>query len=332
LNDVLSEAAALTRTQARVIWNELVDLLKQWRWVHRSAATWLAGQIVATILQSTWTWKAHTYLCARRNTGKSTFLELLAQLLGPMGYLFSGDTTEAAIRQSLGTRSQYLLLDEFERNHEREKILRLLRPANQGGMVAKGSPSGHAQTFPVTQLAWLASIDRPGESAADSSRYLTFELDSITAVQKSMALPSRWQLARLRRNVYRLAFKYFRQCWQSADTLKALPDTGLDGRMLDALAVPCGIWATVTGVNPVELLQESAPLWRPMLDEQILEDEFALLRAILQVKFKTLKIMPFTISKRTGSNAPSPNSAWTLRRFPPRPCDGTVSPAPNGPR
>ncbi len=288
LNDVLSEAATLTDKQARAIWKELVDLIKQWRWVQPSAATWLAGQILATILQSTWTWKAHTYLCAKRNTGKSTFLEMLAELLGPMVYLFSGDTTEAAIRQSLGTRGQYLLLDEFERNNEREKILRFLRPANHGGMVAKGSPSGHAQTFPVTQLAWLASIDRPGDSAADSSRYLTFELHSITAAQKAVDLPSRLQLARMRRNVYRLAFKYFRQFWQSADTLKALPDTGLDGRMLDAIAVPCGIWATVGGVNPVELLHETAPLWGPMLDDQIIEDEFALLRAILQVKFKTV--------------------------------------------
>lgn len=288
LNDVLSEAAALTGKQARVIWNDLVDLIKQWRWVQPSAATWLAGQILATILQSTWTWKAHTYLCAKRNTGKSTFLEMLAELLRPMVYLFSGDTTEAAIRQSLGTRGHYLLLDEFERNDERDKILRLLRPANHGGMVAKGSPSGHAQTFPVTQLAWLASIDRPGDSAADSSRYLTFELDSITAAQKAVTLPSRFQLARMRRNLYRLAFKYFRQFWQAADMLKALPDTGLDGRMLDAIAVPCGIWATVGGVNPVELLHETAFLWRPMLDDQIIDDEFALLRAILQVKFKTV--------------------------------------------
>lgn len=205
-----------------------------------------------------------------------------------MVFLFSGDTTEAAIRQNLGTRGHYLLLDEFERNGEREKILRLLRPANRGGMVAKGSPSGHAQTFLVTQLAWLASIDRPGESAADSSRYLTFELHAITAAQKAVALPSRVHLARMRRNLYRLAFKYFRQFWQGADTLKALPDTGLDGRMLDAIAVPCAIWATVFGQNPVELLHETEDLWRPMLEDQIIDDELALLRAILQVKFKAV--------------------------------------------
>ena len=303
LNNVLSEAAALTDKQARLIWKELVDLIKRWQWVQPGASSWLAGQIVATILQSTWTWKAHTYLCARRNTGKSTFFEMLAELLRPMVFLFSGDTTEAAIRQSLGTRGHYLLLDEFERNHEREKILRFLRPANHGGMVAKGSPSGHAQTFPVTQLAWLASIDRPGDSAADSSRYLTFELHSVTAAQKAVALPSRFQLARMRRNVYRLAFKYFRQFWQGADALKALPDTGLDGRMLDAIAVPAGIWATVGGVNPVELLHETAPLWRPMLDDQIIEDEFALLRDILQVKLKTNETQTNRPEWRTIGNA-----------------------------
>lgn len=212
---------------------------------------------------------------------------MLAELLRPMVFLLSGETTEAAIRQSLGTRGHYLLLDEFERNNEREKILRFLRQANHGGMVAKGSPSGRAQTFHVTQLAWLASIDRPGDSAADTSRYLTFELHSIIPAQKAMGLPSQFQLARLRRNLYRLAFKYFRRFWEAADTLRALPDTGLDGRMLDAIAVPCAIWATVGGVNPAELLQETVHLWRPMLDDQIVEDEFALLRAILQVKFKT---------------------------------------------
>ena len=303
LHHVLSEATTLTHPQARVIWKELVDLINRWRWVQPDASSWLAGQILATILQSTWTWKAHTYLCARRNTGKSTFLEMLAELLRPMVFLFSGDTTEAAIRQSLGTRGHYLLLDEFERSHERDRILRLLRPANHGGTVAKGSPSGHAHTFHVSQLAWLASVDRPGDSAADSSRYLTFELDPVTAAQKAVTLPSRFQLARLRRNLYRLAFKYFRQFWEAADVLKALPDTGLDGRMLDAIAVPAGIWAAVGGVNPVELLHETAHLWRPLLDDQIIEDEFALLRDILQVKLKTNEIQTNRPEWRTIGDA-----------------------------
>ncbi|MEP6935924.1 MAG: hypothetical protein ABI988_18620, partial [Nitrospirota bacterium] len=87
-----------------------------------------------------WKWKAHSYVSAKRNTGKSTLLETLAALLGPMACLFGGETTEAAIRQSVRLRGHYLLLDEFERNMERDKILRLLRQANHGGTVAKGSP------------------------------------------------------------------------------------------------------------------------------------------------------------------------------------------------
>ena len=66
LNHVLSEATTLTHPQARIIWKELVDLINQWGWVQPGASSWLAGQILATILQSTWTWKAPTYLCARR--------------------------------------------------------------------------------------------------------------------------------------------------------------------------------------------------------------------------------------------------------------------------
>jgi hypothetical protein len=287
LDDLLREAAALTHSQAKATWKALVALVRRWRWVQPGAAVLVAGQILATILQSTWRWKAHSYVSAKRNTGKSTFLETLAALLGPMVCLFGGETTEAAIRQSVGLRGHYLLLDEFEKFTEREKILRLLRQANHGGTVAKGSPNGQAHTFHVSQLAWLASIDRPGDSAADTSRYLTFELHSIIPTQKAVGLPSPFHLARLRRNLYRLAFKYFRQFWEAAETLTTLPDTGLDGRMLDAVAVPCGIWATMMGVPPAALLPEAVKVWKPMLDDQIVEDETALLRAILQVKFKT---------------------------------------------
>ena len=101
-----------------------------------------------------------------------------------------------------------------------------------------------------------------------------------------MGLPSPFHLARLRRDLYRLAFKYFRQFWEAAETLTTLPDTGLDGRMLDAIAVPCGIWATVMGLPPADLLPEAVKVWKPMLDDQIIEDEYGLLRTILQVKFK----------------------------------------------
>lgn len=286
LNDLLREAAALTPPRAQAIWKALVALVKRWRWVQPGAAVLVAGQILATILQSTWRWKGHSYVSAKRNTGKSTFLETLAALLGPMVRLFGGETTEAAIRQCVGQRGHYLLLDEFERNTEREKILRLLRQANHGGTVAKGSPNGHVHTFHVSQLAWLASIDRPGDSAADSSRYLTFELHSVIPAQKAVGLPSPFLLGRLRRDLYRLAFKYFREFWEAAETLITLPHTGLDGRILDAIAVPCGIWATVKGVPPADLLEEAMKVWKPMLDDQIIEDEYGLVRAILQVKFK----------------------------------------------
>ena len=267
-----------------------------------------------------------------------------------MVYLYSGTPPKPPIQQSLGTHGHYLLLDDLSEMTEREKVCALAPPGEPGG-ASQRMPERHAQTFPVTQIAWLASVDRPGDECRRSSRYLRFELHPITATQKAVDLPSRFQLARMRRNLYRLAFKYFRQFWQAADTLKALPDTGLDGRMLDAIAVPCGIWATVGGVNPVELLHETAPLWRPIVDDQIIDDEFALLRAILQVKFKTVsweietkrpewrtigdalaQDYAFKISKRMGSNAPSTKSARTLRLFPLRPSDGTVSLEPNGHR
>ncbi len=287
LDEVLSELPDLTPGEVKKIWTWLVATVQRWRWVQPFSAEILAGQIIATILQATWSWKAHTYLCAKRNTGKTTFLNTLATLLGPLAQQFGPGTTEPAIRQDVGTRGHYVLLDEFERFEKREKILALLRVGNQGGTVVKGTPSGQALSFRIDALAWVASIEHAADSAANRSRFLTFELQQVTTEQKALGLPSTAKLADWRRALYLVALRRFRKFWQAADQLKVLPDTGLDGRIQDALAVPCAIWATLTDNDPADVLQKVAKAWKPTLDQQIVEDEFALLRDILQHKFKT---------------------------------------------
>ena len=287
LDEVLSELPDLTPGHLKKIWTGLVARVQHWRWVQPFSAEILAGQIIATILQATWSWKAHTYLCAKRNTGKTTFLNTLATLLGPLAQQFGPGTTEPAIRQNLGTRGHFVLIDEFERFKEREHILALLRAGNQGGTVVKGTPSGHALSFRIDALAWVASIEHAADTAADRSRFLTFELQQVTAEQKALGLPTTAKLAAWGRVLYLAAFRRFRKFWQAADQLKVLPDTGLDGRIQDALAVPCAIWATLTETDPAAVLQKVAKAWKPTLDQQIVEDEVALLRDILQYKFRT---------------------------------------------
>ena len=153
--------------------------------------------------------------------------------------------------------------------------------------MVKGTPSGHALSFRIDALAWVASIEHAADSAADRSRFLTFELQQVTTEQKALGLPSTPKLEAWRGALYLVALRRFRKFWQAADQLKVLPDTGLDGRIQDALAVPCAIWATLTEKDPTDVLQKVAEAWKPALDQQIVEDEFALLRDILQCKFKT---------------------------------------------
>ena len=113
LNTVLKGTSQLSGKNAEEVWRLLVLVLKSWGWVQPWAAEVVAGQIIATILQATWTWKAHTYLSAKRNTGKTSFLQTLAALVGPMAYLCGPGTTEAAIRQAVGPRGHFVFLDEF---------------------------------------------------------------------------------------------------------------------------------------------------------------------------------------------------------------------------
>ena len=287
LDLAVQEAVDMNVTATKDIWTYLVMVLKRWRWAQPFAAEILAGQVIATILQVTWPWKAHTYLCARRNTGKSTLLNMLAVLLGPLAHQFGPGTSEAAIRQRAGTRGHFVLLDEFDQYDEREKILGLLRAANQGGSVVKGTSSGQPMVYVIDCLAWVASIEHAATSAADQSRFLTFDLTPVTRQQKAWGLPAISNLERLRRALYAAALRHFRAFFEVADQLRSTPETGLDGRMQDALAVPCAIWATMSRQDPGEVMRKVAEAWQPALDAQVVDDEVALLRDILQYKFRT---------------------------------------------
>jgi hypothetical protein len=299
LNKVLTDTSQFSGKNAEEVWILLVLTVKRWGWVQPWAAEVVAGQIIATLLQATWTWKAHTYLSAKRNTGKTSFLQTLAALVGPMAHLCGPGTSEAAIRQAVGPRGHFVLLDEFENYPERNRILALLRAANQGGEVMKGSPSGQPKRFPFAALVWVASIEQAGENAADTSRFLVFDLKPITMKQKLRGLPNKAALDLLRDHLYQIAFRFFPRFWRTAEHLRTVPDTGLDGRMLDALAVPCAIWSTLIRKDPDTILRKVADAWKPALQGMIVEDEVALLRDILQC----------VISVNRVEGAPSPHGS-----------------------
>ncbi len=281
LDTILKQARKLSAQDAKGIWNILVRLVRYWRWRQPFAPELVAGQIIATLLQDTWPWKAHTYLSGARNSGKTTFFKILSLILGPMTYVCGPGTSEAALRQAVGLRGHFVLVDEFENNRERECILALLRVANQGGEIFKGSPSGRVQRFSFSPLVWVGSIDFAPENAADTSRFLLFDLKPITSKHKQRGLPPPVALKYLNDTLYQVVFCKFRQFWRVTERLRAVPDTGLDGRMQDALAVPCAIWAVLARVNPEKLFRKVAEAWQPELQERIVEDEKALLRDIL---------------------------------------------------
>ena len=244
----------------------------------------MAGQILATLLQTTWPWKAHTYLNGPRNSGKTSFFHTLKRAYWvPWRMCVGPGTSEAALRQAVGCRMPYLLVDEFEDNPARESILALFRMANQGGEVMKGSPSGQIHAYPFSQLVWVGSIDFAPENAADTSRFLAFDLQPITTKHKQRGLPpSLCSWSTYNHIFFTLVFRFHAKFWKTAAHLRTLSETGLDGRMQDALAVPCAIWATLDRKDPERLFRKVAERWTPELQLKVVDDEKALLRDILQ--------------------------------------------------
>lgn len=125
-------------------------------------------------------WRPHIFVSGPRNTGKTTLIRGLSGLLGPLGVVLDGQSTEAGIRQKLGADSLPVILDEFESdgNLGRLKaVIKLARSASSAeGAVARGTPEGRVLQFNIRTMFLFGAITPTISTAADASRIIQTEL------------------------------------------------------------------------------------------------------------------------------------------------------------
>jgi hypothetical protein len=105
-------------------------------------------------------------------SGKTDLIEnVLAPLQAGIGIRTSG-STEAGVRQLLGSDALPATIDESEQEdpRKREAQVRLVRHAYDATPIVKGTPGGRATTFYVRSSLALAGINAPIPNPADRSR------------------------------------------------------------------------------------------------------------------------------------------------------------------
>lgn len=157
---------------------EWLELLKTWNYKRGlQDALMTFGWSVTAPFAGALDWSSHFSLTGEQGTGKSTKEKTLANFMGEFALEFDGQSSEAGIRQKIGSSSCVVLIDESESDSKKiANTLTFFRTASSGGIVAKGTTDQSGLDFKLKLSGMIAGIVPPALNPADLSRFLRIEL------------------------------------------------------------------------------------------------------------------------------------------------------------
>lgn len=169
---------------------KVLEFFQLFRWEENdSEAYLLLGWTALAVICGALPWRPHLFLSGRKNSGKTTLVNVLSRLLYPIAITLDGQSTEAGIRQKLGADSRPVLLDEFEsdQNVSRMKsVVKLIRSASSAETsIARGTPEGKALEFCIRSTFLMAAINIFTVTAADRSRIIVLSLGQHDSDQET---------------------------------------------------------------------------------------------------------------------------------------------------
>lgn len=165
---------------------ELLATAQLCRWEHPAAAAMLCGWVVLAPICGSLRWRPHGWLVGGAGSGKSTVLSsLIKPLLGDMATSVLGSSTEAGLRQHLGSDAIPVLMDEAEQAQARDEerlqaVMELARASSSetGAKTLKGTASGTGQEYLIRSMFLLSSITSSLKQGSDKSRFALLQLAS----------------------------------------------------------------------------------------------------------------------------------------------------------
>ncbi len=265
--------------------NALIDLLRQWTWQKENAAEIIAGLVLATWVQSVWTWRPLVSVTGPTHSGKTFLLETLAEIFGGANGLaiLSSRSTEAGIRQAIRNGGYVIMCDEFEDSLDRQKVLELLRTSSRGSTVLRGTAGHEGFQVGLRHIAWVAAIETGLERAPDRNRFIHVELKKPERDRfGKLRRPPQTEMRDLGQRFLACAIVFAHQAAEMAERIKEHPVPGIDPRLIESYSVPAAALACVAGEDDAKarkLLESFVEEIDPM--DQTHSDENDLLQAIL---------------------------------------------------
>lgn len=161
---------------------DLIGLLKTWNWKRPLLDVRLMlGAIGQGFIGGALEWRSNVWITGDRGTGKSSLngrQGVVPQLYGEALFR-TGQTSAAALRQTLRNSTVPVMIDELEPSADNRKvteIIELARISSSGDKVHRGGQDHQSHEFTLQSPFWFSSINIPPIEASDRSRLAICEL------------------------------------------------------------------------------------------------------------------------------------------------------------
>lgn len=300
LQSYLEKSADPKWSEAAV--NQAIELFEAWYWRQSGNVVpyVVAGLVMATWVETYWVWRPLVAITGESTSGKSSLFEAIASLFGPMSLLVS-KCSEAGLRQGIKNQAVAVLVDEFETDQHRQRILEMLRNAGRGGRILRGTANQDGQQYTLRHLCWVAAVGVQLGRQADRNRFLEFDLEMPPKDRHGLLqIPSRKDLGDLGQRLLATAIRHVAAAQSLADRLKQHAYPGISTRIVESLAVPISLLALCAGIDDEEA---ATALQAELLDKLGIDpgqgqtDQHELLGALLESTVRVEKGESATVSQ-----------------------------------
>lgn len=261
---------------------EAILLFDQWdNWRYKQTPQLLGGLVLATFVQSIWDFRPQVGILGGSNTGKTTLLQAIEGMLGNLA-LRCSKPSEAGIRQEIQNTSRVILIDEFEADHNRPKVLHMLRTSSRGDRIVRGTSTQKGASFGLRHIAWAFSVELGLNEQADANRFMVLPLQPLPPNRApKITMPSPAELHALGQKLLATAIVLAPEALKLADAIKRQPYE-LDGRTVELYSAPAAMFALASNQSRTEALQRTGLFLREFAseDRRTETDEEALIKDI----------------------------------------------------
>lgn len=170
--------------------HKIIECFQGAKYSYPSDYIYLVGWLVLAQIPGALDWRSHIWLTGSRGTGKTTLLNWISELCFNNGLGIIQDPTAAGLRQAVGSQALPIFIDEAEptNNEARRRLSQVMSLIRQSSSriqskIVRGTSDGSAQSFLVSGIFMLSSIQQALDNAADVSRFKVIEIEKNDPVK-----------------------------------------------------------------------------------------------------------------------------------------------------